>query len=144
MIVFGPGLKGRKKTRLELISAYYCIYSPLSFVGGQEAGAYLSSHWTWSGENPGQAASHRAEGRQRQTTFHTYCTFTPTGNSESPINQTCMSLDCRRKLRGNPRRELWGDTAYRTNIVFYLFEKVYLLKNKSNCGLLSFAWSPQT
>ncbi|KAK2815692.1 hypothetical protein Q5P01_026159 [Channa striata] len=24
-------------------------------------------------------------------------TFTPTGNSESPIKQTCMSLDCGRK-----------------------------------------------
>ncbi len=32
-------------------------------------------------------------------------TFTPTGNLESPINLTCMSLDCGRKLERQERAQ---------------------------------------
>ena len=64
--------------------AWSCNCAHLSVVVGRVAG-FRTDHQTIAG------LTHRD--RQPFT-----LTFTPTGNSESTINLTCMSLDCGRKL----------------------------------------------
>ena len=58
-----------------------------------EAGAYLSCHWARGRVHPGRFASPSQGLRQtRHATTHAHST--PGANLETPINLTCISLDC--------------------------------------------------
>ncbi len=86
---------------------------------------------------------HRATYRDKQPFI---LTFTPTGNLESPINQTCMSLDCGRKAK--KRREENMESPHRkvlrqAGIEPRTFCEAVVLTTEPPCCFLVFKKSKQ-
>ncbi len=73
-------------------------------------------------ENPGQAASHRAKGRQRQTTLHTYYSFTPTAIQSYQLTKPA----CLWTVGGNSEETHVGSceaTQHTELILFFIYLK---------------------